>query len=416
MTFIFGIAYPRSVNAIRLAALLLGLATVVTAQSGTFLDLSFYPVPGTGGTPIGITLGPDGAMWFAEYAAGGTGGEIGRITTAGTITQYPVTAFGGAAGITAGPDGALWFTEQNANQIGRITTSGIITEYPIAVGTEPQFITAGPDGALWFTVLNGPEIGRITTAGIITEYQIPTPGAGPQYITTGPDGALWFTEYDGNKIGRITTSGVITEYPTGAGPFGIAAGSDGALWYTEDLAIGRITTAGAITEYPVPGSTNGLLAITAGPDGALWFLEGSGRIARITTTGVITKFPISGSDLYPQSITAGPNGTLWLTESGFIGQAPACALGFSASFANSTLTMNFDLGIATPGTLDILIHTSTGVLTPYSKTGPPVVPPLAFTLNWSSFPNLGTITVAPRLVTPPSQVLCSEWTTVNTSQ
>jgi virginiamycin B lyase len=87
------------VNAIRLAALLLGLTAVSTAQSGTFIQLSLYGVPSTGGTPIGIALGPDGAMWFAEYAAGGSGGEIGRITTAGTITQYPITTSGGAVGI-----------------------------------------------------------------------------------------------------------------------------------------------------------------------------------------------------------------------------------------------------------------------------------------------------------------------------
>jgi streptogramin lyase len=34
-------------------------------------------------------------------------------------------------GITTGPDGALWFTEQNASKIGRITTAGVITEFPL---------------------------------------------------------------------------------------------------------------------------------------------------------------------------------------------------------------------------------------------------------------------------------------------
>jgi len=30
-----------------------------------------------------------------------------------------------------GADGALWFTEQNVNRIGRITTAGVITEFPV---------------------------------------------------------------------------------------------------------------------------------------------------------------------------------------------------------------------------------------------------------------------------------------------
>jgi len=69
----------------------------------------------------------------------------------------------------------LWFTEYDANQIGRITTAGAITEYPVpTANSEPQSITAGPDGALWFTEYGGNKIGRITTAGVITEYPVPS--------------------------------------------------------------------------------------------------------------------------------------------------------------------------------------------------------------------------------------------------
>ena len=40
------------------------------------------------------------------------GNKIGRITTAGAFTEYPIpTASSNPEGITAGPDGALWFTE-----------------------------------------------------------------------------------------------------------------------------------------------------------------------------------------------------------------------------------------------------------------------------------------------------------------
>jgi hypothetical protein len=47
--------------------------------------------------------------------------QIGRITTAGVITEFPIrTAASYPSGITTGPDGALWFTEAFANKIGRI--------------------------------------------------------------------------------------------------------------------------------------------------------------------------------------------------------------------------------------------------------------------------------------------------------
>jgi virginiamycin B lyase len=67
-------------------------------------------------------------------------------------------------GITAGPDGALWFTESASGKIGRITTGGQIQEFSLpSVSTHPLGITAGPDGALWFTEESSDKIGRITT-------------------------------------------------------------------------------------------------------------------------------------------------------------------------------------------------------------------------------------------------------------
>jgi hypothetical protein len=116
----------------------------------------------------------------------------------------------------AGPDGALWFTESNANKMGRITTAGVITEFPLSTGGSGNVvgITAGPDGAIWFTEENSStcEIGRITIGGIITGFPLGSPATqpfacgGPFGISAGPDGAIWFTETAGGKIGRAALS------------------------------------------------------------------------------------------------------------------------------------------------------------------------------------------------------------------
>jgi virginiamycin B lyase len=209
------------------------------STAGVFTEYTTPPFPLN--EAVFITQGPDGALWFINAIA-----NVGRITTAGEITGFAVQASGGPngiypGGITAGPDGALWYAWinlPNTGEIGRISTAGAITEY--ATKNRPGSITAGPDGALWFTesiLPGGGKIGRITTAGAITEYDIPT--SAPIGITAGPDGALWFTEAPymaPGKIGRITTAGVITEYtiPTpGSQPGSIAAGPDGALWFTD---------------------------------------------------------------------------------------------------------------------------------------------------------------------------------------
>jgi streptogramin lyase len=285
-----------------------GMSTI----AGTITE---FPIPNSNSSLTDIAKGPDGNLWFTGLISG----KVGRITTGGASTEFPIPSAGGPNGIAAGPDGNLWFTELYANSIGRITPGGVITEFPIpTAGSSPSGIAAGPDGNLWFTEQTGNKVGRITTAGAITEFPIPTAGSSPSGIAAGPDGNLWFTEEVGT-IGRITTGGAITEFPMSSysGPSGIAAGPDGNLWFTEPTAIGRITTAGAITSFPIP-SSGFPSGIAAGPDGNLWFTETNqggtmGSIGRITTAGVITEFPISSSSS-PIGITAGPDGNLWFIE------------------------------------------------------------------------------------------------------
>jgi virginiamycin B lyase len=187
----------------------------------------FRKSPGILNSYFGITTGPDGALWFADLY-GSEIGQIGRITTAGAASKFSlpperppsrsnsITRDGdGVYEITAGPDGALWFTETFGRKIGRITTAGAVTEFTIPAParhvwngpwqTRPWGITPGPDGALWFADTDGNKIGRITTTGELSEVLLPTPNSFPGEITAGPDGALWFTELanTGGKIGRI---------------------------------------------------------------------------------------------------------------------------------------------------------------------------------------------------------------------
>ncbi len=76
-----------------------------------------FAIPTPQSQPWGITVGPDGALWFTENI----GNKIGRISTSGAITEFPLPETRASlGGITAGPDGALWFTEQNGNAIGRL--------------------------------------------------------------------------------------------------------------------------------------------------------------------------------------------------------------------------------------------------------------------------------------------------------
>src|SRR5262245_51527619 len=55
-------------------------------QTAAAEPITEFPLPGLNSSPNRITVGPDGALWFAEQSRG----KLGRITTSGTITE---TAF-----------------------------------------------------------------------------------------------------------------------------------------------------------------------------------------------------------------------------------------------------------------------------------------------------------------------------------
>jgi len=208
-----------------------------------------------------IATGPDGNLWFTDQS------KIGRMTLTGKVSEFslpihqfpagsnPIKAPAGsgpnqALAITAGPDGNLWFTEigpdEVGSSIGRITTSGKITEFPLpSTHIFLSSITAGPDGNLWFTGIgtnNGLSmIGMITPQGKIREFTFLHSIFGS--ITRGPDGNLWFTAFqygvtgaEAGKIENITTAGKLSDFPlptTSYVPTSITFGTDQTLWFIE---------------------------------------------------------------------------------------------------------------------------------------------------------------------------------------
>ena len=156
-------------------------------------------------------------------------GSAQAITPTITELSQGLTAFSDPSSITLGPDGNLWFDEYaSPGRIGKITPQGAITEVATGNSTpnfslNPQIngMVAGPDGQLWFTEGRNPgRIGRINPAtGAVQELATGgvspnfTLNSAPQEIALGPDGNLWFAEVGGTgALGRITYDGVVTEF------------------------------------------------------------------------------------------------------------------------------------------------------------------------------------------------------------
>lgn len=159
------------------------IGRITTAGAITELTL-----PIVSSTILGIAAGPDGNLWFAKtvFDSDGSNGRIGRVSpsiftgspppfpaiteftvpAANLITDLGLTFHGSPMNIVSSPDGNLWFTDSEIGKIGRITTAGAITELtpPTPFGG-PAGIAAGPNGDLWFTEFFANRIGRISALG-----------------------------------------------------------------------------------------------------------------------------------------------------------------------------------------------------------------------------------------------------------
>ncbi len=322
-----------------------------------------------------IAVGPDKALWFAEPSSDSD--KVGRLTTAGRLSEYCLPASESISDLAAGPDGAIWAMTDDY-QIERVTPTGKVSAFRLLpwVDASGQSLGIGPGRTLWATTawaasvrtttgwVTG-EVGNIFRLGLNGAGEDPEPSWTPMtpapprdarvgYVhasgpfVVGPDGALWFTgyieipedparyksEYDIGIVARETGAGKARFYEFGylSIPGAIVVGPDRALWFVSEgqegsaWSIGRITTAGARSSFalpPLPGDAGrpAPASLVAAPDGAIWFVSGfyAGRIdmaGHVSYRRVVARDGFADGTYHRHSIVLGPDGALWATMSG----------------------------------------------------------------------------------------------------
>lgn len=267
-------------------------------QSGNVRSLTFPKGYSAAPYQRTITRGSDGALWFEAYAPGSNSSSvtigIGRIMPDGTGFEFfaipYTTGYAYIYGMTMGPDGAVWFTlHSETNYIERITTAGEVTAFRVPRNWAAGQIVTGPDGALWFTEPSADRIARMDTTGHFTQFHLYGTNTEPSGIVVGPDGALWSIETRAGRMVRITTSGKITTGPEDFGGEGVAPlviGSDEGIWFLNGLGVSSGSTKTFKSTHDIylttvsSGEDGGVAADSAGN---VWFTVSSpNEVVRVT--------------------------------------------------------------------------------------------------------------------------------------
>lgn len=293
--------------------------------------------------PNGMTLGPDGNMWFGEADG------IGKVTPAGVVTEigFDSTKLLGATTVGSYP-GPIVFDGAGNLYVGGGTNEngGFIAELPLGQSklvvkkTLTGFVDElkiGPNGHFYYTVDNnneqinevGTDLGTVThhgtvNAGVTDRPYFEFDGNGQLYYLMGAD--LWHLDLNSNT--STLTPGVGD--PNGGTLYRDAAGN---LWFEGQSEVDEVTLAGTINRFYVPLDFTGrdgqdhISDMALSGNGQIWVLgqdniNGAGStIWSMTPTGSYTRqytLP-SGRDI--EWVFGGAGSTLWFGSGQYVSDA-----------------------------------------------------------------------------------------------
>lgn len=280
---------------------------------------------GSSTTPTQIVSDGAGGIWSVAVGTGSPNCYVQKHNAAlSSRSDYSIGATFDAAssyGGCLGPDGNLWFTDYANNVLLKVTTAGSITRYTTGFSGKGLcgICTDGTD--LFIACLTTDQILKVSTAGTVSSTFSMTAGKGVfQVCHTG--GNLYFTCNTTSQIGKCTTAGASISYTAtktaSAGPYGICVGPDGLIWYVEEASgvrkIAKISTDMSTTHLDYATgvtSTDPRFICSDGTD--LWFSDyGGNRVCRITTSGTVTQYTPTASSS-PYGITY-YSGKVYFTE------------------------------------------------------------------------------------------------------
>src|SRR5262249_2449669 len=143
------------------------------------------------------------------------GNRIGRITTSGVITEFPIpTANSAPVGINPGPDGNMWFTEIQGNKVGRVNL--------ISVDGAPISVAAGQtySGVVANVVVQDPNLSSSAMQPVInwgdgsTTGGVITGSAQTGFSVTGTHTYQQFGSYIASVTVSSATGGIQTSTST----------------------------------------------------------------------------------------------------------------------------------------------------------------------------------------------------------
>lgn len=184
-----------------------GLNAIVKVDADSH-ELSLYPVPGGNANLNTAAIDPDGVVWFT-----GQNGIVGRVDPArhqpGDEAEIIDAPRGrGPYGITVTPDGVVYFASMAGSYLGRIETDGetfrVVELDPPTPEQGTRRAWSDSHGVIWTSEWNAGQVGRYDPASDSwQEWRLPgdAPQAYAVYVDERDD--VWLSDFGSNAVVRF---------------------------------------------------------------------------------------------------------------------------------------------------------------------------------------------------------------------
>jgi peptide/nickel transport system substrate-binding protein len=180
-----------------------------------------YTLP-AGSNPVEVIFSSrDNSVWYTDYSRD----KIGMLNaTTETLCEYSLSGGSRPWGITMDPDGMIWFAASGGSgYIGKLNPwTREVTEYrgiPTSYSRPRDIALDNHTGTVWFTEHTGHRIGLLVPGeNLFYEFPTLTPSSSPSGIAvlrklpTNETLNIYFTEWSGNRIGHLYYGGPEVNY------------------------------------------------------------------------------------------------------------------------------------------------------------------------------------------------------------
>ena len=154
--------------------------------------------------------------------------QLAPPTTIGGVTEFALPSpLRAPNGVTVAPDGSVWFGEQSVAGVAHFYPGNrTLVEYAWPFNYKAPPATAGFcgnksdiwgvtlwNGKVWVADTTGNQlVGLDPSTGQFSTIAIPTSTSYPYTLTPGPNDTLWVTELFSGQIGEVSANGTVRQY------------------------------------------------------------------------------------------------------------------------------------------------------------------------------------------------------------